>query len=627
MKKTYYKYNILHQIPFTEVSVTDKFWRERIEINHNISLPLQYEELKKSGVIDNFKKAINRERNNHIGLFFSDSDAYKWIEAVCHSSAIHSDSILKKSLDDILSLIINAQEPDGYINTYFQIMEPDKKFTNFGVCHELYTGGHLISAGIAHYKTFGESSMLRVSCRFADLICNVFGEGKLEAFDGHAGIEIALIDLYRFTAELKYLKLSEFFINQHGKLNSRLRWELNHLDEIGGDSGKPGRNNIKKYVSYEKYDGRYAQDHLPVREQTEAVGHAVRAMYLYCGMADLFSEIGDAALLSAMEKIWNNIVSKKMYITGGIGSSIFNEGFSEDYDLPDENACAETCSAIGFAMWSLRMLNITGKGMYADIIELILYNSFLAGVSIDGKKYFYNNPSKSKGDQHRETWYKCACCPPNVARLIATIGGFIYSSYDEGIVINQYIQSSVHIELSNKTKITLNMESAFPWNGRTKIFFYMDESSDFSVSLRIPDWCKKFTVKINNKKLNYSLDDGYLKIKRIWNNNDFINLVIEMNVMFVKAHPLVLHNRSKIAIKRGPLVYCLEENDHDTPVDQISIPNDSELNIIFMPDLLGGVNVIECKGLLPEIKVRAIPYYSWSNRDTGAMVVWIESIN
>ena len=645
MSQSFYRFSTFSSVPVIDVSITDTFWGLRIDTNRAVSLPLQYEQLNKSGVLDNFKKVINREQGNFNGLFFSDSDAYKWIEAVCHSLKVYKDSDLEVLLDEVIGLIIKTQETDGYINTYFQIMESDKKFSNFGVCHELYTGGHLILAGIAHHDLSGRSRLFDTACKFADLIYDIFGDGKFEAVDGHAGIEMALIELYRVTSNSKYFELAEFFINQRGNPNSRLKWELNHLDEIAGSPGKPGRNNTKKYGSYDNYDGRYAQDHLPVREQREAVGHAVRAMYLYCGMAELYFENGDPDLLTAMQSIWQNIVLKKMYITGGIGSSILNEGFTRDYDLSNKNACTETCAAYGMIIWSKRMHNITGNAMYADVIERILYNGFLVGVSLDGKKYSYNNPLKSNGGQHRDNWNDCACCPPNVARLLTTIGDYIYSQYGDTITVDQYIQSRVKLDLPDSSKTSLNMESNYPWDGKIKISFQMDKPSLFSLSLRIPGWCKKYNVEINNEKISCILKDGYITVKKVWNNSDIINLELFMDTVCMVSHPMVLENHGKVVIQRGPLVYCLEETDHSFPVEQIIIKDQSSFNITFMPDLLGGVNVIEGAGLIPKIdewnyklynnknecpgfaviKFRAIPYYAWGNREPGSMVVWINS--
>lgn len=425
-------YQIFKAIPFNKVIIDDRFWKPRIDNNQYISLPYQFEQLNSSGVLDNFKRVIGRLGGEYVGPFWMDSDAYKWLEAASYTLATNPDPRIQKWVDEVITLVKDTQEPDGYLNTYFQLVEPNKKFTNLGICHELYCAGHLIQAAVAHYKATGQKTLLNIARRQADCIDANFGVGKLEGMPGHEEIEMALVDLYRVTGEERYLNLSRFFIDQRGKSNSRFRFELAHLDEIAGKPGIPGQLNQKFYGTYESYDGSYAQDHLPVREQDVVVGHAVRAMYLYCGMADLAAETGDEGLLKAMERLWKNVTTRRMYITGGIGPTKENEGFTRDFDLPNDTAYAETCAAVGMIMWNHRLLQLKGESRYADIMEQVLYNGFLAGVSLNGCKFFYDNPLQSDGTHHRQNWFWCACCPPNMLRILASLGGYIYSQTTDG---------------------------------------------------------------------------------------------------------------------------------------------------------------------------------------------------
>lgn len=645
---------VFQPIPLTQILIDAGFWKPRLDVIRTVSLPLQYQWLCRSGVLDNFKgvagRAVagqagaGRTGGEFRGLFFADTDAYKWVEAVSYALMSAPDPPLQKLLDAVSALIAAAQEADGYINTYFQLVEPDKKYTNLGVCHELYTAGHLIEAAVTNFQATGQRVLLNVACRLADRVGAVFGPGRLEAVDGHAGIEMALVRLFRVTARREYLDLARFFIEQRGKPASRLRWELKHLPEIGGRLGKPGQNNRKHYGSFENYDGRYAQDHLPVRDQTAVVGHAARAMYLYCGMADVARETGDPTLLVALDRLWRHLTARRLYITGGIGPARSNEGFTRDFDLPADTACAESCAAAGMVLWNQRMLNATGESRYADLLERVLYNALLVGVSLDGIKYFYNNPLQSHGDCHREEWYECACCPPNIARILASLGGYVYGISESGLAVHLYMQSRVTFQAAEAT-VHLQQNTRYPWEGKVQFTLEMAAPSRFEIELRIPDWCDSFRISVNDEEFPITRWNGYAVIEREWCNGERIVLDLDMPIRRMIAHPAVWHNAGKVALQRGPLVYCVESADNPFPVEQLVIPENSGLTSRFVVDLCGGIVVIEGAGLIPDlsgwedrlyrpkpgeredlyhrVKFRAIPYYCWDNREPGAMVVWI----
>ncbi|TCL70018.1 hypothetical protein EDC14_10107 [Hydrogenispora ethanolica] len=638
---------VLRAIPHTAVTIADRFWTPRLENNRRRSLFQQYHYLNETGVLANFRNVHQPWDGIYHGLFFSDSDAYKWLEAAGYSLATHPDPRLRRLTDELIRLIAAAQMADGYLNTYFQLVEPEKRFTNFGVCHELYTAGHLIEAGVVHFQATGRPDLLNVARRLADLLTRTFGPGKLEAVDGHAGVELALIRLHRLTGAAAYLDLAAFFINARGRSDSRLRLELAQLERIAGRPGKPGQNNRKHFGSYEAYDGRYAQDHLPVREQSEAVGHAVRATYLYCAMADLAQETGDSALLEALRRIWRHVTARRLYVSGGIGPSRANEGFTRDYDLPNDTACAESCAAVGMVFWNHRMLQLTGEGRFADLMERVLYNAFLAGVSLDGGKYFYNNPLQSQGDCHRREWDECACCPPNIARLLASLGGYIYSLSPGGLAVHLYIQSSVTARLAGGAEFTLRQTGDYPWEGRISLALELAEPADFELRLRLPGWCRSHQLRINGIPADPPLAEGYLVIARRWSPGDSLLLELAMPAERVQAHPRVWQNAQKVALQRGPLLYCLEAADHAVPVEQILLPENAPLTGSFYPDLCGGVVALEGEALAPSlenwadrlyrfaepavalrpVRLRAVPYYCWDNREPGAMTVWIPRLN
>ncbi len=636
-------YKHFRAIPFNKVAIDDRFWKSRIDNNRSVSIPYQFHQLNTSGALDNFRRVIGEKDGKFAGPFWMDTDVYKWLEAASYSIAVYPDRKIHEWIDEVIVLIGKVQEEDGYLNTYFQLVEPDKKFTNLGMCHELYCAGHLFQAAAVHYTATGRKSLLDIACRLADCIDTKFGVGKETGIPGHEEIEMGLIDLYRVMGEKRYLDLAGYFIEGRGNPNSRLRAELAKLDKIAGKPGIPGQINERFFGTYENYDGSYAQDHLPVREQTAVVGHAVRAMYLYCGMADLAAETGDQSLIAAMERLWQNVTTRRMYITGGIGPTKENEGFTRDFDLPNDTAYAETCASVGMIMWNHRLSQLTGEGKYGDILERVLYNGFLSGVSLDGCKFFYDNPLQSDGSHHRQGWFWCACCPPNVSRLLASLGNYIYLQAMDGIVVNLYIQSKVDATLPEGEKIVLRQESNFPWDGKIMFTVAIETPAVFTLYLRIPAWCRNFQIRVNGKVSEIRSENGYAMIRRQWSPQDMVEVNLEIQVERMISHPAVHQDIGKVALQRGPLVYCLEETDHQVPVDQIILPGTTELAPNFEGDLLEGIVTIQGEARIPvdpgwegvlykaktsnrtfnKIPIRAVPYYTWDNRKPGSMIVWI----
>lgn len=628
--------NGLEPVPFTKVTIEDHFWAPRIRINREHTIPFQYQKCKETGRIDAFKLdwKPGMEPVPHI---FWDSDVAKWIEAASYSLATHPDPGLERLVDEVIDLVASAQQPDGYLNIYFTVVEPEKRWTDLRDAHELYCAGHLIEAGVAHYEATGKRKLLDVVCRYADYIDTVFGpeENKKKGYCGHPEIELALVKLYRVTGEERYLKLSKFFVDERGK-------EPNYFEEEKKKYG-PGyfEELFKTFDNLKEYN----QSHKPVREQDKAVGHAVRAMYLYCAMADLAKETGDESLKIACERLWENVHKKNMYITGGIGSTAKHEGFTFDYDLPNETAYAETCAAIGLVFWNHRMLQLDCSGKYADALERALYNGVISGISLDGTKFFYENPLASLGNVHRKEWFDVSCCPPNLARLLASLGQYMYSQNEKEVAVHLYIQGSVNLDVQGKS-ILLKQKTNYPWDGNILIDLEMEQPSTFALKLRIPGWARQATVKINGEvfDIKQHLEKNYVRIERKWNNHDQVELVFPMPIERVYTNPNVRYNRNCVAIQRGPLVYCLEGADNPEPLYRISLPKNEVLHSHFDEQLLGGVVKITGKAVfyndfewdgelyrtsLPaprQFEFTAIPYYAWDNRKPGQMLVWIPEI-
>jgi DUF1680 family protein len=613
-------------VPLTQVTVEDSFWAPRIRVNREQTIPHEYKQCKDTGRIDafllNWKPGV--EPKPH---YFWDSDVAKWIEAASYSLATHPDPELDELLDEVIEMIAGAQQEDGYLNTYFTQVEPENRWVNLAHWHELYCAGHLMEAAVAHFEATGKRTLLDVMCRYADYIDSVFGPGKRDGCPGHEEIELALVKLYHATGEKRHLKLSQFFLDQRGQQPSYFKKELERLNpEWAG-----------------RFNPEYCQDHLPVREQSEVVGHAVRAMYLYCGMADVANEIGDQGLLEACERLWDNVCRKRMYITGGIGPARHNEGFTNDYDLPNESAYAETCAAIGLVFWNHRLLQFRGDGRFADVMERALYNGTISGVSLDGKKFFYVNPLESRGNHHRQDWFGCACCPPNIARLIASIGSYIYSQAERDAYVHLYVQGSGRMRVSGQ-QVVLKQETDYPWDGRILISVNPETPTGFGLNLRIPGWSRSAALAVNGESVEPAVTRGYTRIEREWKAGDRVELAFPMPVELIEAHPAVRQDAGLVALQRGPVVYCLEQIDNPVPLHRIVLPRDVELKPRFEVNLLGGITVINGRALLADdsdwdnvlyraeptrlkpLEITAITYYAWDHRDPGEMRVWLRAI-
>ncbi|MBA7639501.1 Non-reducing end beta-L-arabinofuranosidase [subsurface metagenome] len=612
------------------VTIDDSFWAPRMKINRERTIPYEYKMFKATGRMGSLKLGWEPGKEP-VPHFFWDSDIYKWIEAASYSLTTHPDSQLDSLIDGLVGLITKAQQPDGYLNTYYTVVEPGKRWTNLRDRHELYCAGHLLEAAVAHFQATGKRTLLDVACCYADYIDTLFGSkpGKKPGYPGHEEIELALIKLYQVTGERRYATLSKFFVDERGQ-------QPHYYDR---EATERGEDPAKFWAGTYEYN----QSHKPVREQNEAVGHAVRAMYLYSGMADVAAEFGDEQLRTACDRLWNNLTSKRMYITGGIGPSRYNEGFTEDYDLPNETAYAETCAAVGLVFWAHRMLQFECDGHYADVMERALYNGALSGVSLDGEKFFYGNPLTSLGNHHRQEWFECACCPPNIARLIASLGKYVYSQSETDAIVHLYVGGSASLHVAGQT-VGLRMDTRYPWDGKVIITVEPETPASFGLKLRIPAWCRQFHLKVNGRETkSIKPQRGYLRIERKWKAGDCIELSLSMPIELVRAHPEVREDIGCVAIQRGPLVYCLEQVDNKVPLHRVVLPEDAKLEVRFEQDLLDGVVVIHGDAVVddsdwdaPQLyhlakeqrkcsKIRAIPYYAWDNREPGEMRVWIRT--
>ena len=616
----------LRPVELSRVTITDGFWAERQRLNREVTLPYEFDCCKATGRIDALRRKYKPGQGEPPHIFW-DSDVAKWLEAACYSLTTHPDVKLAKRVDEVAGLFAASQQPDGYINSHYTVVEQDKRWTNLRDRHELYCAGHLMEAAVAHHQATGSRTLLDALCRYADYIASVFGPDRRAGYPGHEEIELALVKLYHATGERRYLDLSAHFVDARGRQPHYFDQEA----EARGDDPKTYRHRA--------YD--YNQSHLPVREQTEAVGHSVRAMYLYSGMADLAAELGDDALLRACAELWESAAARRMYITGGVGPRHEGERFTTDYDLPNADAYAETCAAIGLVFFSHRMLQITGDGRYADAMERALYNGALPGVGLSGEEFFYVNPLESAGDHVRQPWFGCACCPPNIARLIASVGRYGYSSARGAAYVHLYASGTAQLDVGGRP-VTLTQQTGYPWDGEATITVETEAASPLALCLRIPGWCKRHRASVNGRKAQGSLSKGYLTIRRQWQAGDIVELSLAMPVERVTAHPRVTTNAGRVAIQRGPLVYCLEQCDHQPDVRAIRVRDRAKLSARFLPKLLGGTVVVEGEGLADAAKgwsktlyrranepqtrtvpIRAVPYFLWANRAHGPMALWL----
>jgi len=646
----------LTPVPFTQVKLFDAFWAPRIEANRSATLPAEYAMCERTGRIAAFDLKWKKGEPNPPHVFW-DSDVAKWIEAAAYSLATHPDPKLDKLLDTVIGKIASAQRRDGYLNTHYIVFERarlDRRWTNLRDAHELYCAGHMIEAAVAHFQATGKRSLLDTMCRYADYIEGVFGRGrgKLRGYCGHEEIELALIKLHQVTGEKRYLKLAQYFVDERGRKPHYFDLEAKRR---GADPRK------FHFRSYE-----YNQSHIPVREQTVVTGHAVRAMYLYTAMAGLAHETDERSLFEACERLWHSVVDERMYITGGIGPAASNEGFTVAYDLPDETAYAETCAAIGMVFWNQRLLQASGDGKYADIVERALYNGTISGVSLDGTTFFYDNPLASRGAHHRQGWFDCACCPPNIARLIASVGGYFYATSGDdldGVWVHLYASGKATIGAiengspgspgnpgsNSKPAAPLGLQieqhTNYPWDGEVTLKLGLASPRRFSLHLRIPGWCDDFTVRINQQLTSKcESQHGYVTLEREWQSGDIVTLTLAMLVRLVRANPKVRQMIGRVAIQRGPVVYCLEGVDNPvTPLDRILLPLDMTWTTTYEPATLGGVTVLRGKAQVTDgawdhslyataqpVKIKtadisAVPYCVWDNRAPGEMRVWLRA--
>lgn len=626
-------------VPFTRVTIEDTFWTPKLRVNRERTIPHIYRQCLQTGRIDAFRptwqpgpEITSRKGWGGTPVMFWDSDVAKWLEAASYSLATHPDPQLEALVDEVITVIAQAQHADGYLNTWFTTVDPDNRWKNLRDWHELYCAGHMIEAGVAHYQATGKRTLLDVVCRYVDHIAAIFGPepGQKRGYCGHPEIELALVKLHRATGEQRYLELSRYFIDERGR-------QPHYFDQEARERGDDPANFWAG--TYE-----YNQSHRPVREQDEVVGHAVRAMYLYSAMMDLSREYGDASLHQTCERLWRHLTSKRIYVTGGIGTSGQNEGFTSDYDLPNESAYAETCAAIGLIFWAQRILQLDCNRRYTDILELALYNSVLSAISSDGQHFFYENPLASSGHHHRQPWFPCPCCPPNLARLFASLGEYIYAQSETEAVVHLYIQSTGRLSVGGQT-ITLRQETNYPWDGTVTIQVNPEQPATFGLRLRIPGWCGSAGVRVNGETVNLAdrLEQGYARLERLWQPGDVVTLDLPMPVERLSAHPEVQVDQGHIALRRGPLIYCLEQCDQTEPLHRLVLPSTADLSSHVEPDLLGGVVVLRGTAAAmvdtdwedtlyrpqpPDTRpapITAIPYYAWDNREPGAMRVWLRA--
>lgn len=642
-----------NSLDLKKVSIHDSFWSKHVDLVRNAIIPYQWEAMndripdaESSHCLENFKIAAGRVKGDFYGAVFQDTDVAKWLEAVGFSLACYPDEVLEKTADEVIDLIADAQCEDGYINTYFTIKEPDKRWTDLCEGHELYTAGHLMEAAVAYYEGTGKRKFLDCMCKFADLICDTFGteEGKIHGYPGHEEVEIGLIKLARVTGNKKYMDQAKYFVDARGVGENYFMKEMSRLDYK------------MIFPEFADYTPAYSQSHKPVREQTTAEGHAVRAVYLYCAMADLAEAYQDEGLLKACKTLWNNIVEKRMYLTGGIGSSGHLERFTVDYDLPNEYNYSESCASIGLALFGLRMAQITGESQYMDVAERALYNTVLAGIALDGKSFFYVNPlevwppacmegtSKKHVKPIRQKWFGVACCPPNIARTLASLGQYVYSQRPEKreLYVNLFVSNETELDW-NEDKISVKLQTEFPWVSTYSLEVKNVPAGGMNLMLRVPDYAQDYQVKADGKlyEENKEPEKGY---RRVHVEKDTkIEVSFAAPAKFVYANPQVRADSGKAAIVRGPLVYCLEEIDNSQNLPAIFVDTDESLKE-EKSDLFGGIVIVKAKGKkiveasvsdslysgekpqLEDVELTAIPYPYWNNRGEGEMLVWMKEL-
>jgi hypothetical protein len=598
----------LHSIGVDRFDINGAFWKPKIEVNHKVSIPHQYDECERTGRIDNFRMASGEKDCGHAGYVFNDSDVYKLAEATAYDLALRPDEKLQKQLDEFIRLVAKSQQSDGYLNTAFMGADAVKRWTNLRDWHELYCGGHMVQAAVAHHRTTGDSKFLNVAVKWADCVRKKFGRGAHKGACGHPEVEMALVELYRETGNKDYLDQASLFIERRGHVASTLGF----FAEL--------------------------QDHAPIRRQTKMTGHAVRQLYLLSGVADVFSETSDDTLMAEMEKQWHNFTERKMYVTGGAGSNYAGESFGEDYDLPNRTAYCETCAAIASFMWNWRMLILTSDARFADTMETVLYNSLLSGISLNGRDYYYTNPLEHDGGKdlasghlgsNRRTskhWDGCACCPPNAARTLAALPAYFHGVAGDSLYIHHYA-GGVAVATVSGTIVRVTQITDYPWDGKIRLEIVPDKPTAFKLFARIPGWVTNASIAINGQPFAGSAaPNTYVEIMRTWKPGDVVVITFPMSVRRVTANLNVKDDVGKVALARGPVIYCIEGVDFpDVDIFKIKLPESSALECSYEKKLLGGVGVLHGEAIcnFDKCGFKAIPYYSWANRAPGAMRVWI----
>ncbi len=623
--------NAIEKIPFQQVKITDNFWRPKIEVNRVSSIRHSLDEAAES--IEFFDIAAGISNKEHKGNMASDSDVFKIIQGAAYALYHTPDKELEATIDSVIDRIVAAQQDDGYLFSYWIAHDLTKRWTDIERQHELYCAGHMFEAAAAYYEITGKRKFLDAAMRYADHIDSIFGPGKRVEVPGHQEIELALYKLYQVSGEKRYLDLSIFFIDERG--NPERIAEALIPPEHDPRAGTPQR---WRHPSYR-------QDHLPVTEQFYAVGHAVRAAYLYSSMVDITLENQDPKYIPALDSIWNDIVQKKLYITGGIGTRQFHdEGFGTEYLLPNDQAYCETCSSIGLTFWNRRMNLLHADGKYADLLELTMFNSGISGVSLEGNKFFYTNPLESDGRAIRRDWFNPPCCPTNMVRFLPEIGSIIYGTREDEIFVNQFIGSETTVMIAGNA-IKLIQETEYPWEGKVSIKVEPESKAEFSLRIRIPGWARGkllpnglydyinkeannegVLLKVNGKKIrNIKFDKGYAIITRNWEEGDLVVLELPMEVRLLKGDSRIQDTRGQVVIMRGPVVYCAEESDNQAYFNEPTQPllQAGALKAEYRQDLLGGLVAITAPTDKENINVSAIPYYAWNNRGQGQMRVWL----
>ncbi len=626
-------------VSFTQVKLTDHFWSPKIETNRTVTIPASFARCENTGRVKNFEMAAAKSGKFCTKYPFDDTDIYKTIEGASYSLAVHPDPQLDHYLDSMITIVGKAQEPDGYLYTARTIdplhpqpwAGPERWVKENELSHELYNSGHLFEAASAHFQATGKRNFLNIALKNADLLVQTFGPGKRHVAPGHEIVEMGLVRLFRITGKNDYLSLAKFFIDERGKRT---------YDKNSTDAWK---------------NGSYFQDNEPVIDQDEAEGHAVRAMYLYSGMADVAALTGDQDYIKAIDKIWDNMVSKKIYVQGGIGAVGDGERFGANFQLPNATAYNETCAAIGNVFWNQRMFLLHGDSKYIDLLEKVLYNGLISGVGLDGKSFFYTNAMQIEGgfkhadmEASRSGWFECSCCPTNLARLLPSIPGYVYAQKGNAVFINLFMSGKADL-LIDKKPVQIIQQNNYPWNGLLSFTLMPEVPQEFQLKIRIPGWVRNeaipsdlysfqdkktaaVTIKINGKPVKYTVENGYALISKVWRKNDQVSVDLPMRVKKVTASNSLAEDAGKVALQRGPIMYCAEWKDNDGKVSNIIIPKNTSFTPAYQKDMLNGLTVLNGKALKTDstnssktetVQFTAIPYYSWANRGKGEMTVWI----